>query len=290
MVFYTAARYRGNKPIHGIEYVVQADALEDFKSKVFYYTSSTNIFYMNGTPSESQIALAAGDYVEGLTKMWGEALHSAEWWFSSITILADAVVSPFLKTSVPKNKQRLDNYFQKWQSAKNNLSADLVRDINVLWADRGYIANNAKTIFKATDDEIAQAAERIKAHRIKQNAGTSGNYGHLEGIVDGKVVDNKMWRSVSSDIAENEIHIFKAIEISNTRGNTWLRITDSEYRMLNNLAKDLGAKKGKIYPHIKGEIKIISENPYCSSCTGIIQQFNEMFPNVKLILIDGVKQ
>ncbi|MEL4308119.1 deaminase domain-containing protein [Joostella sp. CR20] len=36
-------------------------------------------------------------------------------------------------------------------------------------------------------------------------------------------------------------------------------------------------------------IKIASENPYCASCTGIIQQFHEMFPNIKLILVDGVK-
>ncbi|WP_290124641.1 deaminase domain-containing protein [Capnocytophaga ochracea] len=36
-------------------------------------------------------------------------------------------------------------------------------------------------------------------------------------------------------------------------------------------------------------MKIISELPYCNSCTGVIQQFNEMFPNVKITLIDGVK-
>ncbi|ATA91584.1 hypothetical protein CGC56_05010 [Capnocytophaga canimorsus] len=55
------------------------------------------------------------------------------------------------------------------------------------------------------------------------------------------------------------------------------------------LAKDLGAEKGKIYSHIKGELKIVSERVYCASCQGVIQQFNEMFPNVKIILIDGVK-
>jgi len=37
------------------------------------------------------------------------------------------------------------------------------------------------------------------------------------------------------------------------------------------------------------EIKIISELPYCASCQGIIQQFNQMFPNIKLILVDGAK-
>ena len=45
----------------------------------------------------------------------------------------------------------------------------------------------------------------------------------------------------------------------------------------------------KYNPDIKGKIKIISELEYCKSCTGIIQQFNEMFPNVKITLIDGVK-
>ncbi|MFK8288266.1 deaminase domain-containing protein [Capnocytophaga canimorsus] len=59
--------------------------------------------------------------------------------------------------------------------------------------------------------------------------------------------------------------------------------------MLNKLAQDLGAGKGKIYAHITGELKIVSENPYCTSCQGVIQQFNKMFPNVKLILVDGVK-
>lgn len=52
---------------------------------------------------------------------------------------------------------------------------------------------------------------------------------------------------------------------------------------------DLGREVGKTYPNIKGEIKVISELPYCKSCVGVIEQFNDMFPNVKIILIDGVK-
>jgi len=59
--------------------------------------------------------------------------------------------------------------------------------------------------------------------------------------------------------------------------------------MLNKLASDLGGTPGVVKSSITGELKIISENPYCASCQGIIQQFNEMFPNVKLILVDGAK-
>ena len=150
------------------------------------------------------------------------------------------------------------------------------------------IWNGVKNIFKATADEVAEAAQKVKNYRAT-NKVKGGNVGYIEGTIDGKIVDNKMWRSVPLDIAENEIHIFNAIKAANSKGREWLRITDSEYRMLNDLAQDLGAKRGEVYSAIKGEIKIISELEYCKSCTGIIQQFNEMFPNIKLILVDGVK-
>ena len=143
-------------------------------------------------------------------------------------------------------------------------------------------------IFKANTNEIIEATNKIKNYRNTTGNLTGGNYGYLEGTVNSRIVDNKMWRSVSTNDALNEIHIFDAIEAQGTSG-TWLRITDSEYRMLNQLANDLGAVKGAKYPNIIGELKIVSENPYCTSCTGIIQQFHEMYPNIKLILVDGAK-
>lgn len=149
-------------------------------------------------------------------------------------------------------------------------------------------AEDIGLVTQGTEEEILQAAKRIKDHRAANNL-RGGNYGYIEGQINGKVVDNRLWRSVPLDVAENEIHIFNAIKVEGNKGKEWLRITDSEYRMLNKLAKDLGAKKGGKYLEIVGEIKIVSENPYCISCTGIIQQFNEMFPNIKIILINGVK-
>lgn len=59
--------------------------------------------------------------------------------------------------------------------------------------------------------------------------------------------------------------------------------------MRGNILINLGGTSGNIYPNIAGELKIVSENPYCASCTGVIQQFHEMFPNIKLILVDGAK-
>lgn len=56
--------------------------------------------------------------------------------------------------------------------------------------------------------------------------------------------------------------------------------------MLNRLADLLGGFKNT---QLYREITIASENVYCFSCRGVIGQFHEMFPNIKLILIDGAK-
>lgn len=144
----------------------------------------------------------------------------------------------------------------------------------------------AANIFEATVEEIAEAKNKIKNYRTANNL-KGKNIGYIDGSIGGKTMENKMWRSGS--VAEGEPQIFKAIEVEGANGGTWLRNTDSEYKMLNNLANDLGGVSGGKYPNIIGELKIISELPYCASCTGIIQQFNEMYPNVKLILIDGAR-
>ena len=145
--------------------------------------------------------------------------------------------------------------------------------------------NGYANIFKANPNEILEATNRIKAHRLTAPKG--GNYGYLEGTVNNTVVNNKFWRSGTA--LADEPKIFTAIEVEGAGGKTWLRTTDSEYKMLNKLASDLGGTTGSVKPNIIGEFKIVSENPYCASCSGIIQQFNQMFPNVKLILVDGAK-
>ncbi|MEW7278177.1 deaminase domain-containing protein [Aquimarina sp. 2201CG1-2-11] len=86
-----------------------------------------------------------------------------------------------------------------------------------------------------------------------------------------------------------EPQIFDAIPVTGSNGTTWLRNTDSEFKMLNKLADDLGGVKGQVNDKITGTLKIVSENPYCASCQGIIQQFSDMFPNIEIKLIDGVR-
>jgi hypothetical protein len=69
----------------------------------------------------------------------------------------------------------------------------------------------------------------------------------------------------------------------------WNREFDTEYVGLSEIARKLGGKKGKVFPDVKGEITIASELNYCISCQGVIQDFSNMFPNVKIYLVDGLK-
>ncbi len=152
----------------------------------------------------------------------------------------------------------------------------------------GEIIEGSKNIYKATAEQLSAAIKRIADHRNTTGNLRGANYGYLEGIVNGNLVDNKLWRS--GEALETEPQIFDAIDVIGGKGNAWLRNTDSEFKMLNDLASKLGGVAGEKFPDITGTLKVVSENPYCASCRGIIQQFNEMFPNIKLILIDGAKK
>lgn len=109
----------------------------------------------------------------------------------------------------------------------------------------------------------------------------------MEGEVNNIKLNGDIVRSKPFDKSVQQV--FDPIEIQGVNGRTWLRDTDSEFQMLNDLANSLGASKGKTYEGVIGNLKIVSENPYCASCRGVIQQFNQMFPNVNLTLINGVK-
>ena len=132
--------------------------------------------------------------------------------------------------------------------------------------------------------EFNQARTKIADYRGK---GKGGNYGYLEGEIGSIKLNGDIVKSKPFNKSIQQI--FDPIEVQGANGRIWIRDTDSEFQMLNDLATRLGATKGKTYEGIIGRLKIVSENPYCASCKGVIQQFNQMFPNVDLTLINGVK-
>jgi hypothetical protein len=43
-----------------------------------------------------------------------------------------------------------------------------------------------------------------------------------------------------------------------------------------------------LFPNVRGELNIVSELPYCPSCTGVIEQFQKMFSNMKINQVNGI--
>lgn len=78
LLFYAAVRQNGKNL--GIEYIIKTSALQSFTDKIELYTYAANLFYLGGIPSQSQIAIAAGDYFNGLTGMWGDALKDPNYY------------------------------------------------------------------------------------------------------------------------------------------------------------------------------------------------------------------
>lgn len=209
----------------------------------------------------------------------------------SWNILDRAGLDNFARTDID-NLSAIDDYLLRNPGSGDDLLAGFSRVGQYTDEFISGIKNSSNDLShlngrSGTPSEIADAVVRIKQHRIDVNQPGGGNYGYLDGNVDGLPVDNKMWRSGAYQ--DGEPQIFEAIVVEGGAGRSWLRVTDSEFKMLNSLADSLNGVGGEVYPNISGSIRIVSENPYCASCQGIIQQFNQMFPNINLVLIDGVK-
>ena len=59
-----------------------------------------------------------------------------------------------------------------------------------------------------------------------------------------------------------------------------LRTTDSEYKILNAIANQLGDNT-----QVTGSITLMSELPPCASCSGAIEAFKVKYPNITVNVI-----
>lgn len=152
-----------------------------------------------------------------------------------------------------------------------------------------------ENIFAGTDEMLVNAKNRISKYRLdmKGKKKLGGNLGYLEGELNGVPIDNKI---VSSGPNFDNPDIFDPKYVNNSNeikpgpvDGAYLRTTDSEFQMLSDLAKEFKLERGHVYDKYTGTIKVVSELPYCGSCSGVIDQFSKMLPNVKIILVNGTK-
>lgn len=236
---------------------------------------------LNGL-TNAGVAIGYSAYnINQATKFIGE-VEALEWNPAAIRRMTTPEVNALQTT---REKLLAEMYVLRRNANTNKIIEDEIR------AYRDYRNLHIDKAIRGTMEEWELARQTILEYRALGNGG--GNFGYLEGNINGyslnnlldTVSGNRMFRSVSSDFANEEPFIFTALTV------TWSRNTDSEYRMLNKLALLLkpNAKLGEKYFEFTGTLKIISENAYCTSCQGIIQQFNNMFPEINIVLIDATK-
>jgi filamentous hemagglutinin len=75
---------------------------------------------------------------------------------------------------------------------------------------------------------------------------------------------------------------FSAMELPLKSGELVKRNTDSEYKILDNIADMLGNNAS-----LRGSVKIVTERPACDSCLNVVDQFQAKYPNIEVKVFDN---
>ncbi len=75
---------------------------------------------------------------------------------------------------------------------------------------------------------------------------------------------------------------FHSTSATSKTGDTYNRSSDSEAKILNNIAAQLGNNT-----KAKGSINLLTERAPCTSCSNIILQFQKKYPNIQLNILDN---
>jgi len=140
-----------------------------------------------------------------------------------------------------------------------------------------------------TTAEFVRQAEIIKAMKevesIRQDLGLTSNRARQKNVgfanieVDGqqtRVIANSGEVSKEGTSPKPERRFFKTIK------DGYGRAFDSEVKILEEFAA-----KYENRGNIKGNIYLFTERPPCESCTKVVEQFREMFPNVRIEIASG---
>ncbi|MCD5364588.1 hypothetical protein LQT98_23220, partial [Chromobacterium aquaticum] len=67
----------------------------------------------------------------------------------------------------------------------------------------------------------------------------------------------------------------------------WDRAFDTEVKLLETLARRYNPQGLPVMPNVSGTVRLSSELNVCYSCSGVINQFDQMFPGVKITVDSG---
>ncbi|MET3432445.1 filamentous hemagglutinin [Herbaspirillum seropedicae] len=171
----------------------------------------------------------------------------------------------------------------------NGMAASLSENYKALAALA--LGNPTKVVTGAVTSELidrvtlVQAIKDVRLGLANSSERKSGNIAVARIDVDG--VPSSMAASSRIDEARDGV-VGKGSEslpyerIVAANGERISRNTDSEYKILDNIADILGAKFDA-----KGTVKIVTERAACDSCLGAAKAFSERYPNIDIKIFDN---
>ena len=81
--------------------------------------------------------------------------------------------------------------------------------------------------------------------------------------------------------------LFATVPVPTRGGRLRSAAFDSEALILEKLGRRLDALEGFSGRPATGVVRLFSERPVCPSCTGVLKQFQDRFPGVRLLVSDG---
>lgn len=118
--------------------------------------------------------------------------------------------------------------------------------------------------------------ERISRIRSDLGVGKGRNIAFGEGHINGKDFGEVLGVSGRNTpgVQMSSQRIFR------TGVDEFDRAFDGEVFVLENFAR-------RLKPTDSGAIRLVSERTFCDSCSDVVTQFRQRFPNIRLILVDG---
>jgi RHS repeat-associated protein len=126
------------------------------------------------------------------------------------------------------------------------------------------------------------ASRSIDLVRKAYTIGAGRNIGTLGGVVEGAGYYTIGVSGTGARAGTVGVPLLRRFTTTEVGG--YDRLFDSEVKLLEAFAE-----KFHNTPNVKATLTLTSERQFCTSCSGVVTQFQKMFPNVKLNVINGVK-
>lgn len=209
--------------------------------------------------TDSQL-FARNQQIEQISKLTG---WSPSW--VNASVMAVSIASTF----AGMGKANVGNQY---------MSSKLVGPTNA-W--KGYLVNEKTIQQAATFRQQVLDARAPFAEKIRKKGNAAVAQIDVPGMPKTLAAHSRIAKAEKSFIGDGNQN-FKYESIKNADGMLISRNTDSEYKILDNLADKLGNNVSA-----KGRVTIFTERAACESCLGVVDQFQKKYPGIKVEILDN---